>query len=164
MSAAALNSGRAIGLSERHCRTVTNHSRCRTAKFSPRLFWVMRRVLGPISYCVPGIAQIRLGPQVQIPGNRAGSFQGPPQESGPRSQAQWVPPKNGNAGYWKTQQPGQKGWARFRDGKPITPEEAHPRPEAQTARSQSFWQQYKILRIPLIGPLICFLFCESPAK
>jgi len=97
------------------------------------------------------------------PGNRTGSFQGPPQESGPRSQAQWVPPQNGNPGYWKTQQPGQKGWERFRDGRSITPEQAHPNSKGQAAPAQGPGQQYGILRVPIIGPLLCLLFCETPA-
>jgi hypothetical protein len=36
-------------------------------------------------------------------------------------------PKNAKEAYWKTQEPGQKGWQRYNlEGKPITPEEAHP--------------------------------------
>jgi RHS repeat-associated protein len=67
-------------------------------------------------------------------GRPPGHFLGPKQPSGPRPQCQWVPPENeggppGSKGYWKTQQPGQKGWQRYDpNGDPITPEEAHPGP------------------------------------
>jgi hypothetical protein len=71
-------------------------------------------------------------PKPPTPGNRPGSFQGPPQASGPRPQAQWVPPASeggppGSTGYWKSQQPGERGWSRFApDGSPITAEQAPP--------------------------------------
>ena len=46
-------------------------------------------------------------------GNKLGSFQGPPQTKGPRSQAQYVPKEGeggpkGSKGYWKLQVPGEK--------------------------------------------------------
>lgn len=100
-------------------------------------------------------------PKPSTPGNRPGSFQGPKQESGPRSQLEWVPPKSqggppGSEGYWKVQIPGQKGWERFnQSGEPISPEQAHPNP---TRPSRSFF---------FLGPagaVLCILFCESPAK
>lgn len=78
------------------------------------------------------------------PGNRPGSFQGPKPESGPRPQAQWVPPESkggppGSKGYWKVQQPGERGWQRFdQRGRPITPQQAHP--GSNQPKSQSIFR------------------------
>ncbi|WEK46386.1 MAG: hypothetical protein P0Y56_15450 [Candidatus Andeanibacterium colombiense] len=94
------------------------------------------------------------------PGNRPGSYQGPKQPSGPRPQAQWVPPESeggppGSKGYWKVQLPGQQGWDRYsRSGQPLTPDQAHPNPVGPT-RSFFF--------LSPVGAFLCLLFCESPA-
>jgi RHS repeat-associated protein len=67
------------------------------------------------------------------PGARPGNFLGPSQ--GGRPQVQWVPPEGeggppGSEGYWKKNQPGQKGWDRYdQEGNPKTPEEVHPNPQ-----------------------------------
>ena len=66
------------------------------------------------------------------PGQRPGTFFGPKPPSGPRAICRWVPKYGeggppGSKGYFKTQDPGSPGWNRFGpDGKPLTPEEAHP--------------------------------------
>ena len=110
------------------------------------------------------------GPYTQKPaeGGRRGSFQGPPQESGPRSQAQWVPPKDGNQGYFKTQQPGQKGWQRFnRSGRPITPEQAHPSSKPAAGVLEGILDM--LLRFPVLlfpgqeQQLKCMTGCTDPA-
>ena len=99
-------------------------------------------------------------PKPATPGNRPGSFIGPKQPSGPRPQVQWVPRQSqggppGSRGYWKVQIPGQKGWSRYtREGKAITPEQAHPGSEPT---------RWSLFLRPL-GAIICILFCESPAK
>ena len=93
------------------------------------------------------------------PGNLPGSYQGPVQPSGPRPQAQWVPPEAqggppGSKGYWKVQLPGQKGWSRFGpNGQPLTPNQAHPNPPGPT-RSFFF--------LGPVGAVLCALFCEAP--
>ena len=72
------------------------------------------------------------GPWTPNPDNRIGNFLGPKAEKGGRSQCQWVPPEQqggpaGSKGYWKVNEPGQRGWNRFDQlGRPITPEQAHP--------------------------------------
>ena len=94
------------------------------------------------------------------PGNRPGSFQGPRQPRGPRSQAQWVPPEAeggppGSNGYWKVQLPGEQGWNRYnRNGWFITPEQAHP----NSSPTRSFFF------LGPIGAILCTIFCESPAN
>ena len=103
-------------------------------------------------------------PKPNVDGNRPGSFQGPPQEKGPRSQSQWVPPESqggpkGSQGYWKTQQPGEK-WQRFtRDGKPISPEQAHPGGSSSPGVSSYIGTFGRTL-----GAILCTLFCESAAN
>ena len=68
----------------------------------------------------------------QRPSVRPGNFQGPKNSKGGRSQCQWVPPSSdggppGSDGYWKTNDPGKKGWNRYdQEGNPISPEQAHP--------------------------------------
>jgi RHS repeat-associated protein len=72
------------------------------------------------------------GPWTPNPANRPGNFLGPKIPGEGRPQCQWVPAGGdggppGSEGYWKTNQPGVKGWQRFnRGGTAITPEEAHP--------------------------------------
>jgi RHS repeat-associated protein len=97
-------------------------------------------------------------------GNRPGSFQGPPREKGPRSQAQWVPPEQeggpaGSKGYWKVQLPGDKGWQRFnRNLKPISPDQAHPGHGGPSllnlVKTVGRWA----------GATLCIVFCESAAN
>ncbi len=73
------------------------------------------------------------GPWTPNSANNPGSFNGPkPPNGGGRSQCQFVPPEGeggppGSKGYWKTRQPGE-GWGQRYDanGKPVTPEQAHP--------------------------------------
>lgn len=72
------------------------------------------------------------------PHGRPGQYIGPKVPKGPRAECRWVPPYDPNAegkptgppgskGYWKIKIPGEDGWQRFdKDGRPITPEEAHP--------------------------------------
>ncbi len=124
---------------------------------------------GKASPQTPGSVPPRLpgGPYTPKPdGNRPGSFQGPPQSKGPRSQAQWVPPESqggpqgASEGYWKVQEPGGK-WQRFDNaGRPLTPEQTHHnRPKIE---EDSGWEIWK-LPVRLGGALLCVLFCESPA-
>jgi RHS repeat-associated protein len=100
------------------------------------------------------------------PGNRPGSFQGPKPPSGPRTQAQWVPPEAdggppGSKGYWKVQIPGEKGWSRYNeDGDPLTAEQAHPNPPQLPAPDPS---KSIFLRFNPIGIILCGLFCAAPA-
>jgi RHS repeat-associated protein len=67
-------------------------------------------------------------------GQPPGTYYGPSQPNGPRTEARWVPPEGqggppGSQGYWKVKGPGQGGWCRFdQQGNPQTPEEAHPNP------------------------------------
>ncbi|MEW6370594.1 MAG: RHS repeat-associated core domain-containing protein [Pseudomonadota bacterium] len=74
------------------------------------------------------------GPWSENPNSRPGNFLGPRQATGGRAQCQWVPDSAnggppGSKGYWKTNNPGQKGWSRFSQaGTPISPNEAHPGP------------------------------------
>jgi RHS repeat-associated protein len=93
---------------------------------------------GGIPTTVPnGIPGGPYTPKPPTPGNRPGGFQGPPQPRGPRPQVQWVPPESqggppGSQGYWKAQQPGDRGWTRYNQGgQPMGPEEAHPNPPEQ---------------------------------
>jgi hypothetical protein len=100
----------------------------------------------PVSYVDPfGLAQIPDpngvvpgGPWKPNPNARPGNYLGPKPPKGGRMQCQWVPSEAeggppGSDGYWKTNQPGQKGWDRFSQrGEPITPEEAHPGRPQQT--------------------------------
>lgn len=69
------------------------------------------------------------GPWTPNPNGRPGSFLGPkPEGGGGRTQCQFVPETSTSGGepYWKTNQPGQKGWQRYNTtGQPITPEQAH---------------------------------------
>lgn len=66
-------------------------------------------------------------------GQKDGTYFGPKQVRGGRSITRWVPPHDdggppGSQGYWKTKTPGSS-WRRYdQQGKPITPEEAHPNP------------------------------------
>jgi RHS repeat-associated protein len=99
-------------------------------------------------------------PKPATPGNRPGSFQGPAQPKGPRSQAQWVPPEGqggppGSKGYWKAQPAGEKGWNRYTpSGQPIAQDQAHPNPESPTKFFIFFsW----------LGAGLCLLFCEGRA-
>jgi RHS repeat-associated protein len=87
----------------------------------------------PLTYSDPEGLQPYTGqtPPSSIPG---GPFQGPKNPNGgPRDICRYVPdgknggPSGAKDGYWKTQEPGQKGWNRFDlRGNPITPEQAHP--------------------------------------
>jgi len=97
----------------------------------------------PLSFIDPmGLVQIP-NPNDVVPGgpwtphdaNRPGQFLGPkPAGGGGRAQCQYVPPEGeggppGSSGYWKVNQPGQKGWQRYDlKGNPIKPEEAHKLP------------------------------------
>jgi hypothetical protein len=111
------------------------------------------------------------GPWTPNDANRPGSFLGPKSpEGGGRGQLQWVPPEGqggppGSGGYWKTQKPGE-GWGqRFdRNGKPITPEQAHPGPGFKLPTPRSPW-----LLMPnpcRIMPQLCWpneaLICPIP--
>jgi RHS repeat-associated protein len=97
----------------------------------------------PLSFSDPTGLQAYVGqtPPASIPGGSwtpqagqpPGTFQGPKNPGGPRKMCMFVPdeanggPKGAKEAYWKTQEPGQKGWQRYNlEGKPITPEEAHP--------------------------------------
>jgi RHS repeat-associated protein len=99
----------------------------------------------------------------RTPGNREGSFQGPRQPSGPRPQVQWVPPEAqggppGSPGYWKVQQPGERGWNRYdRNGRAVAPWQAHPNPSEESGSTRGWWF------LGPIGAAICLLFCASPA-
>jgi len=74
------------------------------------------------------------GPWTQHDANKPGQFLGPKPADGVggRAQCQWVPSQAnggppGSEGYWKTNQPGEKGWQRYdQSGRPITPQQAHP--------------------------------------
>jgi len=75
------------------------------------------------------------GPWTPNSGNRPGNFMGPkPEGGGGRLQCQWVPADGqggppGSQGYWKVNEAGKKGWARYdQSGRPITPQQAHPGP------------------------------------
>ena len=65
-------------------------------------------------------------------GQQPGTFYGPKNPNGPRDICRYVPdgsnggPNGAKDPYWKTQEPG-KPWTRFDlNGKPITPNQAHP--------------------------------------
>lgn len=71
------------------------------------------------------------GPWTPKPGGKEGEFLGPKKPFGGRDQCSYVPDRN-NGGhssasepYWKTKAP-DGDWQRYRDGNPISPEEAHP--------------------------------------
>jgi len=73
------------------------------------------------------------GPWTPAPGQRPGTWYGPKQPSGPRTQCNWVPPESeggpkGSQGYWEvTPPPGGGPKQRYsRQLTPISPEEAHP--------------------------------------
>lgn len=104
-------------------------------------------------------------PKPASPGNREGGFQGPKPEKGPRPQAQWVPPESeggtpGSKGYWKTQQPGQKGWDRWsRNGVKLTPAQAHP----GSTQSQGISPTSAVTRFgPILGTIVCIFACWIP--
>jgi RHS repeat-associated protein len=87
------------------------------------------------------------GPWTPNDANRVGNFKGPEVSgSGGRAQCQFVPDQAnggppGSKGYWKTNQPGQKGWQRYDlNGNPGTAGEMHRIP---------------VPRIPGMTPLIC---------
>lgn len=88
------------------------------------------------------------GPWTPHDANRPGQFLGPkpPSGQGGKAQCQYVPPEGeggppGSRGYWKTNQPGERGWQRYDlKGNPITSGEAHRIP---------------IPRIPGLPLLIC---------
>lgn len=126
----------------------------------------------PISFVDPNGLNSIPNPNGVVPGgpwtphdaNRPGQFLGPKPENGVggRAQCQFVPPEGkggppGSQGYWKTNQPGQKGWQRFNlKGTPISPSEAHkiPVPKVPLPRSGA--------------PFICFIcrlyFPEPPPQ
>jgi RHS repeat-associated protein len=115
----------------------------------------------PVSFVDPNGLNSIPNPNGVVPGgpwtphdaNRPGQFLGPSPADGKggRAQCQFVPPEGkggppGSQGYWKTNQPGQKGWQRFDlKGTPISPGEAHkiPLPKIPTPSSGA--------------PLICFI-------
>jgi hypothetical protein len=86
----------------------------------------------PSTAGVPAPNSVPGGPWT--PHDKPGQFQGPkPQDGvGGRTRLQYVPPEGeggppGSKGYWKVNEPGQKGWQRFDlKGNQITPEQAHP--------------------------------------
>jgi RHS repeat-associated protein len=98
-------------------------------------------------------------PKPSTPGNRAGSFQGPAQVRGPRSQAQWVPEAGrggppGSRGYWKVQLPGES-WSRYdQRGRSITPQQAHRNPQVNP---------FAVVG-RMLGAALCIVFCESAAN
>jgi RHS repeat-associated protein len=110
---------------------VDGPSRYAYALNSPLMYTDDTGLAGQIPTPPPGIEG---GPWTANPANRPGNYVGPKQPTGPRTQLQWVPPEKqggppGSQGYWKKQKPGG-GWERFdRQGKPITPDEAHPNPK-----------------------------------
>ncbi len=83
------------------------------------------------------------GPWTPHNANMPGQFLGPKQDSGGRAQCQFVPDEAnggppGSKGYWKTNQPGEKGWQRFDfNGKSITAAEAHHIPAAKKPSGNS---------------------------
>lgn len=98
-----------------------------------------------------------------VEGNREGSFQGPRQSRGPRSQAQWVPPQGrggtpGSRGYWKVMPPGQQRWLHFdQSGRQITAQQAHPNP-----RIIPFFAVARF--VSGVGAVLCLVFCASAAN
>jgi RHS repeat-associated protein len=94
----------------------------------------------PVAFFDPfGLEPVIPNPNGAVPGgpwtphdaNRPGQFLGPKPSDGlgGRPQCQWVPPdaRSGSQGYWKINEPGRSGWQRYNvQGKPITPEQAHP--------------------------------------
>ena len=88
------------------------------------------------------------GPWSPHDANRPGQYLGPKPVDGKggRAQCQFVPSEGdggppGSKGYWKTNQPGEKGWQRYdMKGNPIGPDEAH---------------RFPFTRIPGLPLLIC---------
>jgi len=115
-------------------------------------------------------AELKYGPYTPkpaVPGNKEGSFQGPKQPKGTRSQAQWVPAEEdggppGSKGYWKVQRPGGGDTERFaQDGvTPMSPEQAHPNPLPPSAADPS---KSIFLRFNPVSIILCGLFCATPA-
>jgi len=94
------------------------------------------------------------GPWELKPDGKPGEFQGPKQDTGPRAVCRFVPdennggPKGATKPYWKVKLPGAKGWDRYdTEGKPITPQQAHPGKNKNVPKS-------KLLKLlPIIAPL-----------
>ncbi|MDE2239111.1 MAG: hypothetical protein KGJ73_04185, partial [Rhodospirillales bacterium] len=102
------------------------------------------------------------GPWSPAPGQRPGAYYGPKQPSGGRPMCQYVPPGDqggppGSKGYWKTQQPGQKGWGQRynQQGEPITPDEAHPGPSGSAPpEPASPTPEPSVPEVPEVPPII----------
>jgi RHS repeat-associated protein len=97
---------------------------------SPTNYWDPKGLAG-IPQSVP--SAIPGGPYTPAgPGQKPGTFYGPQQPAGPRTECRYVPTEAeggppGSQGYWKTKSPGQVGWSRYdSNGDPMTPDEAHP--------------------------------------
>jgi len=92
---------------------------------------------------------------------RPGSYLGPKIKGVGRPLLQYVPdelhggPKGAKKPYWKIKMPNTKGWQRFScEGKPITPEQAHP--GNKPPKMPSFYRSRKI-------NIWCLIFCPTPA-
>ena len=98
------------------------------------------------------------------PGQRPGTFYGPPQPSGGRDTATWVPTEqaggpSGSQGYWKFKTP-DTDWQRFNtEGAPISPEEAHPSTPFSPIIPFTEWPSPAAIVLGVIGTV----FCPKPA-
>ena len=100
--------------------------------------------LFPDPNVVPG------GPWEPALKDKPGLFLGPKIPGKGRPQLQYVPDQanGGTYGaknpYWKVNYPGQKGWQRYNlCGEPITPEEAHPKPDSKAPELPFFFRPKK---------------------
>ncbi|MEZ5798993.1 MAG: RHS repeat-associated core domain-containing protein [Paracoccaceae bacterium] len=114
--------------------------------------WVDPRGEDPVPESVPDF--IPGGPYGPKPGARPGTFLGPKQSNGPRTECQWVPEgRDAPEPYWKTKKPGDKDWQRYNlEGEPITAEQAHPgNPPSDEPCGCDFptWPRLFVPRVPL---------------
>lgn len=101
-------------------------------------------------------------------GQQPGTYQGPKNpDGGGRDMCRYVPdeanggPKGAKESYWKTQEPGQKGWSRFDlKGNSVTPEQAHPGNPPST-RPAPFLIPGSIPMYPLVCPICNVMFPPS---
>lgn len=89
--------------------------------------------LSPTGGMTPIPGEIKGGPWSPASGQRPGTFYGPKQPKGPRTQLNWVPPEGkggppGSEGYWKTTSPIGEICRYDQAGNKITAEQAHPNP------------------------------------